>query len=215
MRGAAESLPPRRPKPNCAEASTHRSIILPSRFRFRSRRGRLTACFAWKLLKFIAYYRVSTGRQGKAGVDVRFADLPQIEGATGRFLLQQMVAVAELEAGMISARTKAALAAAKRRGVKLGGNRGVTPSTKMHKASQAAIQGRADARAADVAPVIAELQSSGASSLRAIADGLNARKIPTARGNGKWTATQVMRVLERNAPFPVTIQDQAAASAQP
>jgi DNA invertase Pin-like site-specific DNA recombinase len=28
-----------------------------------------------------------------AGVDVRFADLPQIEGATGRFLLQQMVAV--------------------------------------------------------------------------------------------------------------------------
>jgi DNA invertase Pin-like site-specific DNA recombinase len=150
----------------------------------------------------------------EAGVDVRFADLPQIEGATGRFLLQQMVAVAELEAGMISARTKAALAAAKRRGVKLGGNRGVTPSTKMHKASQAAIQARADARASDVAPVIAELQASGATSLRAIADGLNARKIPTARGNGEWTATQVMRVLERNAPFPVTIQDQAAASAQ-
>ena len=59
----------------------------------------------------------------EAGVDVRFADLPQIEGATGRFLLQQMVAVAELEAGMISARTKAALAAAKRRGKKLGGLR--------------------------------------------------------------------------------------------
>jgi hypothetical protein len=51
----------------------------------------------------------------EAGVDVRFADLPQIEGATGRFMLQQMVAVAELEAGMISARTKAALAAAKKR----------------------------------------------------------------------------------------------------
>ena len=50
----------------------------------------------------------------EAGVDVRFADLPQIEGATGRFMLQQMVAVAELEAGMIIARTKAALAAAKR-----------------------------------------------------------------------------------------------------
>jgi DNA invertase Pin-like site-specific DNA recombinase len=46
----------------------------------------------------------------EAGVDVRFADLPQIEGATGRFLLQQMVAVAELEASMISTRTKAALA---------------------------------------------------------------------------------------------------------
>ena len=60
----------------------------------------------------------------EAGVDVRFADLPMIEGATGKFLLQQMGAVAELEAGMISARTKAALAAAKRRGVKLGGDRG-------------------------------------------------------------------------------------------
>ena len=45
----------------------------------------------------------------EAGVDVRFADLPEIEGATGKFLLQQMAAVAELEAGMISARTKAAL----------------------------------------------------------------------------------------------------------
>jgi len=47
----------------------------------------------------------------EAGVDVRFANLPQIEGATGRFLLQQMVAVAELEVGMISARTKVARAA--------------------------------------------------------------------------------------------------------
>jgi hypothetical protein len=41
----------------------------------------------------------------EAGVDVRFADLPMIEGATGKFLLQQMAAVAELEAGMISARS--------------------------------------------------------------------------------------------------------------
>jgi DNA invertase Pin-like site-specific DNA recombinase len=49
----------------------------------------------------------------EANVDVRFADLPQIDGATGRFLVQQMVAVAELEAGMISARTKAPLTAAK------------------------------------------------------------------------------------------------------
>jgi hypothetical protein len=61
----------------------------------------------------------------EAGVDVRFADLPTIEGPTGRFMLQQMAAVAELEAGMISSRTKAALAAAKARGKKLGGNRGV------------------------------------------------------------------------------------------
>ena len=137
----------------------------------------------------------------EAGVDVRFADLPQIEGATGRFLLQQMVAVAELEAGMISARTKAALAAAKRRGVKLGGNRGVKPTAKMQKASKAALQARADARAADIGPTIKELQAAGATSLRAIADRLNAKRIPTARGEGEWTATQVMRVLERLDPF--------------
>jgi len=113
----------------------------------------------------------------EAGVDVRFADLPQIEGATGRFLLQQMVAVAELEAGMISARTKAALAAAKRRGVKLGGNRGVKPTAKMQKASKAALQARADARAADIGPTIKELQAAGATSLRAIADRLRAMNI--------------------------------------
>ena len=137
----------------------------------------------------------------EAGVDVRFADLPQIEGATGRFMLQQMVAVAELEAGMISDRTKKALAAAKKRGVKLGGNRGVMPGAKMQRASREALQARAEARAADIAPVIAELRASGAASLRAIADGLNARKIPTARGNGEWSAVQVQRVLERLDPF--------------
>lgn len=59
----------------------------------------------------------------EANVDVRFADLPQIEGATGRFFLQQMVAVAEVEAGMISARTRAALAASKARGDEAGGDR--------------------------------------------------------------------------------------------
>jgi len=137
----------------------------------------------------------------EAGVDVRFADLPQIEGATGRFMLQQMVAVAELEAGLISDRTKKALAAAKRRGVKLGGNRGVTPSAKMHAASKKALQARADARAADIAPAIAELRAAGARSLQAIANGLNAKRIPTARGNGDWTPTQVMRVLDRLLPF--------------
>jgi DNA invertase Pin-like site-specific DNA recombinase len=126
-------------------------------------------------------------------------DLPQIEGATGRFLLQQMVAVAELEAGMISARTKAALAAAKKRGKKLGGNRGVKPTAKMRARSTAVLQQRADARAADIAPTIRKLQAAGATSLRAIAAKLNEAGIPTARGQGEWSAVQVQRVLERIA----------------
>jgi DNA invertase Pin-like site-specific DNA recombinase len=55
------------------------------------------------------------------GVDVMFCDLPQIDGPIGRFLLQQLVNVAELEAGFIGQRTKAALSAAKSRGTNLGG----------------------------------------------------------------------------------------------
>jgi recombinase len=54
----------------------------------------------------------------------------------------------------------------------------------------------ANERAADIAPVIAELWQAGAKSLNAIADGLNERGIPTARG-GHWSATQVARVLAR------------------
>src|ERR1700681_800047 len=136
----------------------------------------------------------------EAGVDVRFADLPQIEGATGRFLLQQMAAVAELEAGMISARTKAALAAAKRRGVKLGGDRGARLTAKARAAGRAAVQERVRNRAMDLAPTIKELQAAGCESLRAIAAGLEERGIPAARG-GKWSAVQVSRLLEAASPF--------------
>jgi DNA invertase Pin-like site-specific DNA recombinase len=134
--------------------------------------------------------------------------LPQIEGATGRFLLQQMVAVAELEAGMISSRTKAALAAAKRRGKKLGGRRYNSKGEVAHGSANALAaatrvrEERSAQRASDLAPTIKALQAAGATSLRAIAAGLNERHIPTARGQGEWTATQVMRVLERiDGPF--------------
>jgi DNA invertase Pin-like site-specific DNA recombinase len=59
------------------------------------------------------------------GIDVAFCDMPQVPaGAMGRFILTQMAAVAELEAGLISERTKAALKAVKARGVVLGGDRG-------------------------------------------------------------------------------------------
>ena len=55
-----------------------------------------------------------------AGVEVLFADLPELNGAMGKFVLITMANVAELEAGLISERTKAALKAAKARGVRLG-----------------------------------------------------------------------------------------------
>jgi DNA invertase Pin-like site-specific DNA recombinase len=45
----------------------------------------------------------------ESGVEVLFADLPEVTGAMGKFILTQMAAVAELEAGLIGERTKAAL----------------------------------------------------------------------------------------------------------
>jgi DNA invertase Pin-like site-specific DNA recombinase len=133
----------------------------------------------------------------EAGVDVRFADLPAIEGPTGRFMLQQMAAVAELEAGMISSRTKAALAAAKARGQKLGGDRGNQLTDKARALGCKAIKARADARAADLAPVIAELRTTGVTSLRGIAAALNARGIQTPRGMGEWMGGTVRQLLAR------------------
>jgi DNA invertase Pin-like site-specific DNA recombinase len=161
----------------------------------------------------------------EANVDVRFADLPQIEGPTGRFMLQQMASVAELEAGMISDRTKKALAAAKDRGQKLGGirhrvisvdQRGkktygaqvLNVSSKTRAMAVEALQERAESRAADIAPIIKQLQEAGKTSLRAIAAGLNEAGIPTARG-GEWSSPQVMRILERLDPFR---EEEAAAA---
>lgn len=132
-----------------------------------------------------------------AGVDVRFADLPALEGPTGRFMLQQMVAVAELEAGLISSRTKAALAAAKARGRRLGGNRGVVVSPEAREAGRAAQAARADARAADLGPVVREMRAAGVTTLGAMARALTERGIPTSRGRGQWTPMQVARVLRR------------------
>ena len=102
----------------------------------------------------------------------------------------------------------AALAAAKRRGVKLGGDRGSRPTSKQRARAVAVRQDRADARAADLAPVVKELQAAGAVSLRAIAAALDERGIPAARG-GHWSANQVARLL-RNIASPF---GSAAASA--
>ena len=138
----------------------------------------------------------------ESGVDVRFCDLPKIAGATGRFILQQMAAVAELEAGLISARTKAALQAAKQRGKTLGGNRGVKVSKAAQEAGRAAQSARAQSRGQDLAPVLAELRGAGITSLSGIAQALTARGIPTTRGGNVWAAVQVSRVLKRLAANP-------------
>lgn len=131
----------------------------------------------------------------EAGVDVRFADLPSIEGPIGQFMLNQMVAVAQLEAGLISSRTRDALAAAKARGQKLGGNRGTVIDERARELSRASRAAKARGRAADVAPIIRDIQASGVVSLAGIARALNDRRVPTSRGAGGWSAVQVGRAL--------------------
>jgi hypothetical protein len=58
---------------------------------------------------------------------------------------------------------------------------------------------RANRAAADLAPVIAELQAAGITSLKGIAAALEERHVPTPGGSGHWPATQVRRVLARLA----------------
>jgi DNA invertase Pin-like site-specific DNA recombinase len=122
-----------------------------------------------------------------SGVEVLFADLPELNGAMGRFMLTTMASVAELEAGLISERTKAALKAAKARGVRLG----------RHGAEVLAPQHRAEAhqRARELQPIIAGLKSKGLS-LAKIAGELNKRKVATPRG-GRWDHSSVRNVLQR------------------
>jgi hypothetical protein len=60
-----------------------------------------------------------------------------------------------------------------------------------------AIQAQADAGAADIAPIIAELKAADATSLEAMAAALSEKRIPTSRGNRTWSATQVKRLLNR------------------
>lgn len=110
---------------------------------------------------------------------------------TDPFVLHLYAALAEKERSMISTRTKAALAAAKAKGIPLG-----NPNlAKARVAAHEAIRANADAFAANVLPVIREVKATGAS-LRQIAAALNSRGIPTARG-GRWAATQVRDYLGR------------------
>ena len=111
-----------------------------------------------------------------------------------------MAVVARAKRKMISARTKAALQAAKAKGKRLGGLRHrkdgsvVKLDPETIAAGRAARTAKAVARAADIAPIIDDIRATGASSLREIAAELNGRGIPTARG-GQWSAVQVQRVV--------------------
>lgn len=110
-----------------------------------------------------------------------------------------MAAVAQAERQAISKRTKDALGAAKAAGRKLGNPNGAAALRKAGKGNSAAVErlkAGADSFAQDLAPVIADIQASGVTSLGGIAAELNARHIQTRRG-GRWFASGVANVLAR------------------
>jgi len=111
------------------------------------------------------------------------------------FMLHIYAALAEKERALISDRTKAALSAKRAQGAKLG-NR--TNLKEAQAKSAAANKAGADAFAEKVLPIIRSLQATGVTTTRAIAQALNARGIPTARG-GEWHASTVSNVLARAA----------------
>lgn len=129
----------------------------------------------------------------ESGADIAAADMPE----ANRFLLHVMAAVAEHEAQAISDRTRAALAAASARGVKLGWSIPERAGEQLAASRKGAAKNtaKADQHAANVLPIIQQIAEGGAS-LRQIAAVLNERGIKTARG-GLWYAATVKNILAR------------------
>ena len=126
----------------------------------------------------------------KAGVEFVAADMP----SATRLTVGIMAMVAEEEARMISARTKAALAAKRAQGHKLGGYREGAPKVNAAMGREAQRR-KADSFASSVLPTIREIQAEGAS-LREVARRLTHQGIRTARG-AAWTAQAIKNVLAR------------------
>lgn len=128
-----------------------------------------------------------------AGVDFVAADMPQADS----FTVGILALVAEREREMITQRTKAALAAAKRRGTKLGNPNGATHLRgRGNVEAVAGIKAKANASAERYRKTIASLRAEGIVSAQGLARAFNARGFKTPRGSA-WTATGVIRLIGR------------------
>jgi DNA invertase Pin-like site-specific DNA recombinase len=127
-----------------------------------------------------------------SGVDFVAADLPEANTMT----IGVMAVFAQHEREAISARTKAALAAAKVRGTKLGGRRDGAADIRLYQAAGVcAIRAEADRVAEQRRDVVLGLYQA-VGSYRAVAAKLNEDGIETPR-KGQWTATTVKRLIAR------------------
>jgi DNA invertase Pin-like site-specific DNA recombinase len=124
----------------------------------------------------------------ESGVEFVAADMP----FANKLTIHILAAVAEHEREAISERTKAALAAAKARGTRLGNPSPAYALSRMRAARKAQIE----LYTANILPIIREIQAAGHTSCNAIAGQLSTRKAATPRG-GRWTHVQVRQILDR------------------
>jgi DNA invertase Pin-like site-specific DNA recombinase len=142
----------------------------------RRRKARLVIAKLDRLSRNVAFIAAMMD----SGVEFVACDNPH---AT-RLTLHILAAVAEHEREMIAARTRAALQAAKARGVRLGQN-----GVRLAESNRAAAIDRAN----EIKPVLKELSGL---SIRQIAAELTARGIATPHG-GRWHPQSVIRVMQR------------------
>ncbi|MCF3934146.1 recombinase family protein [Acuticoccus sp. M5D2P5] len=130
-----------------------------------------------------------------SGVRFIAADMPEANDLT----VGIMALVAQQEREAIARRTREALAAAKARGTRLGNPNGAAALRRAGKGNEAilgAVRENADRHAEAIRPLIEELRAGGCTSLRAIADALNARGVMTRR-DGRWQVSNVRNLLTR------------------
>jgi DNA invertase Pin-like site-specific DNA recombinase len=129
------------------------------------------------------------------GYAVRAADMPGADD----LMMRIYAAMAQRERELIGERTRAALAAARARGVALGGDRGHRPPRPPDARAAALARHEAADRAAHrLLLEVARLRAMGHASHAALARALTARGVPTPRGGTTWTHTTVARVLGRS-----------------
>lgn len=127
----------------------------------------------------------------KSGVDIIAADMPHC----GSLEFGIRAVVAQHEREEISRRTKAALAAAKARGTRLGcPNPQAGGQVTAARAKQAAVEA-----ASRIAPILADIKAAGAATVRQIAQALTQRGIPTPAGKSTWSVSSTYLLLQRVA----------------
>jgi DNA invertase Pin-like site-specific DNA recombinase len=126
----------------------------------------------------------------KGGVEFTATDMPD----ANRLTVGIMALVAQQEREAISSRTKAALVAAKARGVRLGCPENLSRRSIGVEASARVRSAAAREYRVDIGSIVQTAQTEGRTSLREIASYLNENRIPARRG-GAWSAVQVKRVL--------------------